>query len=339
MVTRPQSWHEAIVEGSLEWSFLSAEDLSEIAELRAAIEYFDDPALTRSLSDLLTDFHLPYAHPTHHAVIGRDKGGTIVAYAWNHINDPHLFDPKIWIEIGVHPAWRHHKIGLKLIDWCLDRARLWLAHLPEENIEVSSLLVECTTEERSHIADDLIKDGRLQPRRWFFDASIELADLADKTVIIPDGFELKRFTMDVSEQLRCAHNEAFSTRPGAHDVDRASWQASLQRPAFRPQWSWYAVALESGDIAGYALNSEIAERDDEGSQGWTERFGIRPPYRSCGLGRALLSASVMSFIDAGCRSAGVGIDTDDAIRASAVFEKMGYRIDDKIVNFAARFSL
>lgn len=79
------SWEQAIVEGSLEWAFLRREDLGEVAELCAAIEYFDDPTQHRELSGLTDDFDRPWAYPTNHAVVGRDRGGTIVAYGWNHI--------------------------------------------------------------------------------------------------------------------------------------------------------------------------------------------------------------------------------------------------------------
>ena len=113
MRERQLSWEEAIVEGSLEWSFLTREDLPEVAELCAAIEYFDDPAQRRELAGLIEDFDRPWAYASNHAVAGRDRGGTIVAYGWNHVTDPEDPLPHAWMEIGVHPAWRHHKIGVK----------------------------------------------------------------------------------------------------------------------------------------------------------------------------------------------------------------------------------
>ena len=107
-VEQRPSWGEAVVEGSLDWSFLTRDDLPEVAELCAAIEYIDDPAQHRSLDQMQREFDQPLAHSTYHAVVGRDRGGTIVAYAWNHITPSDETNPHVWMEIGVHPAWRHH---------------------------------------------------------------------------------------------------------------------------------------------------------------------------------------------------------------------------------------
>ena len=117
------SWEQAIVEGSLEWAFLRREDLGEVAELCAAIEYFDDPTQHRELSGLTDDFDRPWAYPTNHAVVGRDRGGMIVAYGWNHITPGRSVAALDGDR--VHPARRHHKIGYKLVGWLIDRARAW----------------------------------------------------------------------------------------------------------------------------------------------------------------------------------------------------------------------
>ncbi len=135
------AWGEAIVEGSLDWSFLTRDDLPEVAELCAAIAYIDDPTQPRDLEGLQRDFDLPYAHPGNHAVVGRDRGGTIVAYAWNHITPSDEYLPHVWIEFGVHPAWRHHKIGLRLVGWAIERARVWYRHIRESRPTIGSLWV------------------------------------------------------------------------------------------------------------------------------------------------------------------------------------------------------
>ena len=333
------SWEQAIVEGSLEWAFLRREDLGEVAELCAAIEYFDDPTQHRELSGLTDDFDRPWAYPTNHAVVGRDRGGTIVAYGWNHITPPDDPLPHAWMEIGVHPAWRHHKIGYKLVGWLIDRARAWYLHLRESRPELGLLWVGCATDEGSRVSTDLEENGLLKPQRWFFDAHRSLTDEPLPLVVSPPGIELRTFERAWSEKVRTAHNIVFGTRHGAHDVPQAAWEASLERPDSRPDWSWIAVCTDDpgAGVVGYAVNCEIIERQSGWREGWTERIGVIPDYQRQGLAHALLAASMHTFADHGCTLAGIGIDTDNLPETESLFAGMGYRLEDRVVLFGATF--
>lgn len=329
------SWDEAIVEGSLEWAFIHRGDLVEVSELRAAIEYFDTPVQVRTLDDLRRDFNAPDAHPTHHAVVGRDKGGTIVAYAWNHITPAHESRPHVWMEIGVHPAWRHHGIGERLVHWSVDRARRWYRHIRGDN--PAPLWVGCAVDQDSRVADDIVATGLLEAQRWFFDGHRWLGgDLP--LVIPPAGIELRPYSAGFCEAVRHAHNAAFATRGVAHDVDAAAWEASMNRPDSRPQWSW--IALRGGlepQVVGYAVNCEIVEPEGGERIGWTERFGVVPGARRLGLGHALLAASMNSFREAGCTSAGIGVDTDRVDQAERLFGDLGYAFDARMVLYGRLF--
>lgn len=333
------AWGEAIVEGSLEWSFLVRADLVEVAELCAAIEYFDDPTQHRDLDSLYSDFDQPWAHASNHAVVGRDRGGTIVAYAWNHITASDQTLPHAWMELGVHPAWRHHKIGLKLVGWLIERARSWYRHIRQTRPAIGPLWVGCPVDENSRVASDLQVNGILEPQRWFFDAHRNLSDAPLPLVVLPPEIELRRFERSWSDQVRHVHNEAFGARHGSHDVDAQAWEASLERPDSRPDWSWIAVRLDTPtpEVAGYALNCEIIDRQSGWRQGWTERLGVRPTQQRQGLGRALLAVSMQTFLDQGCTLAGIGVDTDEPGEAESLFGKLGYHFDDRVVLYGRTF--
>ncbi len=333
------AWGEAIVEGSLDWSFLTRDDLPEVAELCAAIAYIDDPTQPRDLEGLQRDFDLPYAHPGNHAVVGRDRGGTIVAYAWNHITPSDEYLPHVWIEFGVHPAWRHHKIGLRLVGWAIERARVWYRHIRESRPTIGSLWVGCPADEGSRMSTDLVNNGVLEPQRWFFDAYRSLVDQPLPLVVPPAGIEIRPYERHFSEDVRQAHNAAFRSRRGAHDVESADWEMSLARPDSRADWSWIARATADpgAGVIGYALNSMIRDPESGQSQGWTERFGVRPEFRSAGLGRALLAASMHSFEENGCTMAGIGVDTDDPRAAESLFGALGYQFDDRLVLYGRLF--
>lgn len=323
---------EFFVEPVLDWQPLQFDDLTEVSELRMAIEYFDDPTARRSLADMEDDFALPHAHASRHGVVGRDRGRTIVAYSWNHPSPPEQPNPHVWLEIGVHPAWRHQRIGQRLVAWSIARAREWYREL---NV-TGPLWVGCPVDEGSRLAADLVADAQLHPQRWFFDVHRQLEDAPLPPLQVPSGFTLRPFDSAMSEQVRQAHNAAFSTRDGSHDVSVEDWAASLHRPEFRCDWSW--VLLDGDDqVAGYVLNCELADVGTGGREGWSERLGVRPQYRDRGLGAALLVASMQSFRQAGCDQAGIGVDTDAPQPALKLFGGLGYWSDSRVILYGARF--
>lgn len=185
--------------------------------------------------------------------------------------------PHAWMEIGVHPAWRHHKIGYKLVGCGLiDRARAWYLHLRESRPELGLLWVGCATDEGSRVSTDLEENGLLKPQRWFFDAHRSLTDEPLPLVVSPPGIELRTFERAWSEKVRTTPNIAFGTR-------RARRAAGLGGvaggdPDSRPDWSWIAVCTDDpgAEVVGYAVNCEIIERQSGWREGWTERIGVIP---------------------------------------------------------------
>ena len=92
------------MEGTLEWAALTEADLPQLAELRTAIEYFDDPVERQDLAQLSESWSFPGGDPGFNCTVGRDKGGTIVAYGWNHVRGLEIGEPRVWLDGGVHPA-------------------------------------------------------------------------------------------------------------------------------------------------------------------------------------------------------------------------------------------
>lgn len=324
------TWAEAFVEPSLDWTFMTFDDLEEIAELRLAIEYMDDPTERRTLSDMRAEYTEKHAHPNQHAVVGRDQGGTIVAYAWNHPSLLEDVNAHVWMDIGVHPAWRHRRIGFHLVEWSIERARMWYRHIKDR--AGGFLVVEMAVDEGSSLEHDLRANGQLKPGRWFFDMHRELSGSLGACPM-PNGIVIRKYTGEYCEQVRRAHNLAFSTRAGTHDVDEAGWAKQMRRREFRPEWSWLALASDSGEVIGYVLNSQL---DSNGiKEGWTDRIGVIPGWRDKGVAACLLCASIESFVTSGCIQAGIGVDTDQP--DTELFNSLGFKSDDRVVLYQARY--
>lgn len=329
---------DPFVEASLDWSALVIDDLPQLAELCAAIEYFDDPVEGQGLEDLVEAFTAPGAQASANAVVGRDKGGTIVAYGWNLVRGSDHRTPKIWLTGGVHPAWRHQHIGTRLLAWQLERAQEWIDELvakPELEV-LGPLWVGCHVDTRQPSALELMTSSGLVPERWYTDLHRVFYE-PDGTPIplppVPDlgGLQVVPYHPALSEKVREAHNEAFASRRGTHSVSAESWAQSLARPAARPEWSW--VAMDGNEVVGYALNSAYEQDwDSQGhSEGWTDRLGVRPLWRRHHLGEALLIASMRSFADAGLMGAGLGVDVEDPERSLQLYERLGYEAEEMVV--------
>ncbi|RLP11499.1 GNAT family N-acetyltransferase [Propionibacterium australiense] len=328
-------WAETFVDDLLDWSFLSFDDLPELAELRAAMEYYDDPLQTMSYDDLVADWNRPGAHASHHAVVGREKSGRIVAYGWNH---PDLSDrslPRVWFDVGVHPAWRHQGIRHNLSLWLIARAEQWYLHIHDEQtgpLWVGSLV----DKKRIGLTDSIVSAG-LAPERWQFDMHRDLVGTELPELVVPPEVTIVPFEEKYSEQARAAHNEAFASRPGARETSREDWERSLNSEGARARLSWLAIVnrpepshtdAPHGRVVGYAINRAY---EDEVAEGWTERIGVCPECHGKGIGRALMITSMRGFVEAGLESAGIGVDTVVPQVAEDYFTSMGFVATERLI--------
>lgn len=327
---------EYIVEGTLEWAALTEADLPQLAELRTAIEYFDDPVERQDLAQLSESWSFPGGDPGFNCTVGRDKGGTIVAYGWNHVRGLEIGEPRVWLDGGVHPAWRHQQIGRRLMEWQIARARQWYARVLAAQPELDApLWIGSHVDEKLVGASRLAEFFGLRPSRWYFDMhlafGLDVPGAALPSIPLTGRVQLQHYHPSLSEQVRLAHNEVFAASFGAHQVSRASWEHSMARSAARPEWSW--VATDDGEVVGYAMNSTyVQDWEPQGfSEGWTDRLGVRPGWRGHSLGRALLLASMRSFLDAGLQGAGLGVDTSNPEGALTLFQSIGYAAEEMVV--------
>lgn len=334
---------DSLVEGSLEWSALVLDDLAQLAELRTAVEYFDDPVERQQMAELVEFWNAPGADAHHNAVVGRDRGGTIVAYGWNHVRGLDVGQPRVWLDGAVHPAWRHQQIGRRLLQWQVDRAKEWYREALEAQPGLRAPLrlvryVDAKFAGQAHLLEKL----GFHQSRWYFDMHVAFHRDATAAALppMPDtgGVQLQRYHPVMSERVRRAHNDAFAASPGAQRVSRAQWEHSMSRKAARPEWSW--VATVGGDVVGYAMNSAyVQDWEPQGfSEGWTDRLGVVPAWRGHHLGCALLVASMRTFLDAGLDGAGLGLDTGDPEGAVHLFGSIGYESEEMVVLHELEFS-
>ncbi len=321
---------------TVQWSPLTREDLPALSGLLTAIEHYDEPAERHSLEELHEAWAEPGSDPGRNAKLGRDSGGTVIAYGWVHPFDTDVDPRRVFLDGGVHPGWRRRGIGHQILDWQITRARAWDEATRRAGQGPLQLVV--MVEEKLSGRAGLATDRGFRPVRWFADMSLRFTDLPGGLPSLPPvpGIRLEPFGEGRSEQVRQAHNEAFADHWGAQPVPADRWQQRLEAAATRAEWSWVAVEEGSDAVAGYAMNAVYPQDwDYQGFQeGWTDRLGVRPGWRHRGIARALLIASMHSFADAGLDGAGLGVDTDQPDGAYELYTRLGYGRGETQVMYA-----
>ncbi len=318
--------------GQLDWRPLGRADLRELDALLTAIEHLDEPSERHSLDELTEQYDEMDSQPDRDTLLGREPGGTLVAYAWNHILEGDVDPRRAYLTGGVHPGWRQQGIGSALLGWQLRQAREW--YLQTWRPGHGPLRVICPVDARLDAQRGLYEANGLRPLRWFADLSLTF-DGPPPQVPPPPGIRVVPMSHKHSEAVRRAHNEAFADHWGSQPIDRARWEEQLSRSTARMSWSWVALEAETSEVVGYVTNAAY-EQDwaAQGfSEGWTDRLGVRRPWRGQGVAKALLSASMRSYVEAGLEAAGLGVDNDNPSGGFQLYESLGFRSVSTLVVF------
>jgi ribosomal protein S18 acetylase RimI-like enzyme len=181
----------------------------------------------------------------------------------------------------------------------------------------------------------MYEQAGLRPLRWFADLTCRLADPPPE-LVVPEGIRIVPMREDHLEAVRLAHNESFEGRWGMQPLDEAHWLEELNRSTARLEWSWVAIDNASSEIVGYITNAAY-EQDWEAqgyADGWTDRLGVRKPWRRRGIARALLTATMRSYAYAGLDAAGLGVDTEQPTGAYGLYAEMGFVATNTTVLYA-----
>lgn len=328
--------HRSIARTQLDWGPVGRADLADLHALLTAIEDADQLTDRHSLDDLANGVDGPDVRaaqdsgPAQGCLLGRDRLGRLVAYGWNHPFPADRDPRRVHVSGGVHPEHRRRGTGHALLAWQLDAARKWYART--RNDDSGPLQVIAYAEERCSDRRALYADLGLEPLRWYADMTRRLQGPLPEHQD-PPGIRVVPLNRKRFEAVRLAHNEVFAGHWGSQPIDVEGWEKQLVRPQSRLSWSWVALAAETTEVVGYATNA--AYEDDwaeQGfSEGWTDRLGVRPGWRGRGIARALLTASLRSFAEAGLDAAGLGVDSDNPCRAFERYEGLGYHATHTVV--------
>ncbi|WP_138759484.1 GNAT family N-acetyltransferase [Modestobacter altitudinis] len=247
------------------------------------------------------------------------SGDELVAWA-SAIAPPTFRDAYgVHLEGRVRPDWRGRGIGRSLLAWQLERGReLHAERHPEAPARLTATV--CTT---MPSLEALVRRAGLQPVRWFFHMERPLTDLPPRRRV--EDVELVPFSWDRDDEVRRAHNAAFTEHYGSSERDVASWQVMFTgQPSFRPDLS--VLAVSDGAVVGYALSyvSEATAAATGSRESYFGQIGVVPAARGRGLSKAVIIEALHAAAAADCQTAGLEVDSENVTGALGLYESLGF---------------
>jgi mycothiol synthase len=295
------------------------DDVPAIVELLAEAEAVDDTGVHESAEDLAGFWVNELVDLAQDSRLVTTAEGEVVGWA-TAIAPPTFRDAYgVHLEGRVHPKWRGRGIGRALLGWQLERGTE--VHAQRHPEAPARLTVTTYTSMPDQAA--LLRRAGLTEARWFFHMSRPLTDLpAPRTV---DGVRLVPFSWDRDDEVRRAHNAAFTEHYGSSERDTASWQVMFTgQRSFRPDLS--VLAVEDGAVIAYVLayvyeanTAVLGERETYFGQ-----IGVLPQARGRGLSKAVIVQALRVAADRDCQLAGLQVDSGNVTGALGLYESLGF---------------
>ncbi|MGY2065393.1 GNAT family N-acetyltransferase [Blastococcus sp. SYSU DS0619] len=299
---------------------LHTDDIPAVAALLVAAEPLDDTGEfpeADDVSEWWAGWEIDLARD---GLAVRDADGALAGYAVVFAGSGVRDAFRVTLEGRVHPDRRGVGIGAALLDWQLARGAELHA---ERHPDVPARPVAGVFGTQPHL-ERLARRRGLTAERWYRTMARELAGGLPDLRPVP-GVAFVPFTPDRDDEVRRAHNTAFTQHHGSTERDEAAWQKLFTgQRSFRPDLS--VVAVEDGVVLGYAL-AYVYESDTK-ARGYREvvlgQIGVLPAARGRGIASSAIAAALRTAAGADCRTAVLDVDSDNVTGALRLYEGLGF---------------
>jgi mycothiol synthase len=298
---------------------LTADDVDAVAALLEAAEAVDDTGEHWDAEDLTEWWVNELVDLPRDGIAVCSPSGAVVAFA-TAIAPPTFRDAfGVYLEARVHPGSRERRIGRTLLGWQLARGR----EMHAERHPDAPARLTVVVPERMRPLESLAGRAGLAPVRWYRQMERPLTDLPEPRAV--PGVELVPFSWDRDDEVRRAHNAAFTEHHGSSERDVASWRVKFTgQRSFRPDLS--VLALAEGAVAAYAL--VYVYESDAAATGIREahfgQIGTLPTARGRGLATAAILRALQLAAGSDCRTAGLQVDSGNVTGALRLYESLGF---------------
>jgi mycothiol synthase len=299
---------------------LSADDVAAVAALLEAAEQVDSTGEYPDAEDVAEWWRGWGLDPGRDGLTVCDPAGEVVAYATVTASPTFRGAFPVYLEGRVRPDLRGQGVGRALLAWQLTRGTdLHAERHPEAP---GALTVEVPGGMQS--LEALVRRAGLAAERWYREMQRPLSGVPRARPV--RDVDLVPFTWDRDDEIRRAHNAAFTRHHGSSERDPEAWQALFTgQRGFRPDLS--RLAVEDGAVVGYVL--AYVYEADTAARGTREvvlgQIGVLPTARGRGVASALIAEVLGTAAEHDCESAGLGVDTDNVTGALRLYEALGFR--------------
>lgn len=300
----------------LEFRPLVPEDVDSWLALVKRIAAFEEApwhAQRSELEAVVTDSLNPAVSNT---LAGVDADGVLRVYG-AVAKSPDGDKSDIWG--GVDPLWRRRGVGAAVLLW---QERQAAARFAADGVRVAK--VRLHVEENNAGARALLSVAGYSVVRYY--AAMQRSLERIPAVPMPAGITIVALTAELSDAVRCAHNEAFADHWGSEPRSPERWAVQMRHELMRLDLSTAAVDDATGEVAAYQLATvdPAAAVESGAGEGYTELLGVRRAWRGRGLAPAMLADAMRRFAAAGLGCAGLDVDTENPSGALGLYERMGY---------------
>jgi len=247
-----------------------------------------------------------------------DSSGQLAAFAWVTLDASLKHECRAFLDGRVFPQHRGRGLGSFLVQWMEARALQKLSELGEDRPGV----LRIDFYDRS---DDALALFEQHGFRLAFAEDEMRRDLRHPVppVDLPDGYTFASWSQERASLFFQTYHDAFKERPRFPHWSEETWRRNFTGgEGFRPDLS--LLLLEGAEPVGFALCYMQTEAGPEPTtEGWIVQMGVRPAWRSRGLGGLLLGEALRRFQVEGLRRAVLDVNVDNH-QARRLYERLGF---------------
>ena len=225
-------------------------------------------------------------------------------------------------DLYVHPDFKQRGVASALLRAIEIRAR--------EVIQLGApglrAYVRVTIHNQDEINKSVLVREAYSPIRHQWRMAIDL-DAAPSAPELPAGMVFRPFVQEAhAESVWLAHNEAFLDHWGSRvqTFEEFSYE-TFEISEYDPDL--WRVVWDGEEVAGFCINMY------RNGIGWVRNLGVRPAWRTQGLGYAMLLHSFAMFYQRGMKTIGLGVDAANPTGAVRLYRKAGMQVASEFVTF------